>query len=530
MLLAVAGGLELMKFFILLNVIFLLLQPDVCLGALALASKRGGTLRFGIASDITSLNPFQRAISINKHVGSLAFECLLTWDKDEELKPALATAWETSKDGLQYLFKLRKGVKFHDGREMTAEDVIWAMQYVQDPKNGAYGRDILLPIASVSASDPWTIRVVMKEPFVPFLAGLSSGFSAFPVVPKGSVAPGREKMVLYPSGTGPFMMTEYKPNQAIVVKKFDHYWQREIPYLDAIRFRPVEDDTVRFTALRAGDLDVVEKLTYEQVLRVKKGEIRDLELLAVEGSGYAGLIFNTESPPFNNPKLRHAVAFAIDKPGIIEGVTWGIGSVNDQKMQRGSRWFVRLLERKRDLARARALVKEAGYPNGLKVKAQISKTWPNPDLMQLVQRQLEEIDIHVELELVDSARDQEIKRTGNFAISTQGAPIYIDPDLAYFKFFHTEKGPIKLTNPARYSNPRVDSLLEQGRREADFQKRYQMYKEAVEIIHEEAPQITLGFAPAVTAYRSYVKGFEVRRLMGDLFYGVGGFGTTWLDR
>jgi peptide/nickel transport system substrate-binding protein len=514
-----------------LSIIFnlLLLLPHPSVGAEPV-TKLGGTLRFGIASDITSLNPFQRAISINKQVGSLAFECLLTWDRNEELKPALATAWESSKDGLHYTFKLRRGVLFHNGREMTTDDVAWAIQYVRDPKNGAYGRDVLLPIASVTASDPWTLRVVMTEPFVPFLTALASGFSAFPVVPKGSVPPGRERLAVYPPGTGPFMMTEHRPNEVIRFKKFDQYWQKEVPHLDGVLFRTVEDDAVRSTALRSGDLDVIEKLPYEQVLRVKKGEIKGIELLPVEGSGYAGLIFNTESPPFNNLKLRQVVGLAIDKSRMIDGITWGIGSVSDQKMQKGSRWFVPIEARKRDPGKARALLREAGYPNGLKIKAQISKTWPNPDLMLILQRQLEEIGIHMEIELVDSARDQEIKRTGAFTISTQGAPVYIDPDLAYYKFFHTETGPVKLTNPARYSNATVDRLLEQGRREPDDQKRYRIYRQFVEIIDEESPQITLGFAPAVLAYRSYVREFEVRRLMGDLSYVVGGLGRTWLDR
>ena len=195
--------------------------------------KSGGVLRFGLSRDITNLNPFQRANSINKDVGSLAFECLLTSERNGEIKPALATTWETSKDGLRYTFKLRSGVKFHNGRDMTVEDIIWSMQYAMDPKNAAYGKEAFLSVSSLAAPEPLTLQVVLREPYVPFLASIT-GFEAFPVVPKGSVLPRRERMNLYPPGTGPFMMADYKPNQLIAFKKFDGYWQKGVPYLDAI--------------------------------------------------------------------------------------------------------------------------------------------------------------------------------------------------------------------------------------------------------------------------------------------------------
>lgn len=495
----------------------------------AATPKSGGTLRFAIASDLLGLNPFQGTLSINKDVGSLAFECLLTSDPEGNIKPSVASAWETSKDGLQYTFKLRKGVKFHNGKDLTAEDIVWAIEYAQDPKNGAYGRDKLKAIQSVIATDPGTVHITLKEPYVPFLTSLSSGFDAFPVVPKGSVPFGREKMTMHPPGTGPFMMTEYKPNQSLVFKKFDQYWQKGIPYLDAVNFKVVEDSTVRFTALRAGDFDVIERLPYEQVLRVRKGEIKDIGLEFAEGSGYKALIFNTEKPPFNNVKLRQAVAYAIDKAKIFETITWGLGPVTTQKVPPKSRWWVPIEDRKRDLAKARALIKEAGHSGGLKLVARVSKGWPNPEIMQIVQSQLKEVGIDIEIELVDFAKNQQDKRTGEFEIAPLGGLTYPDPDLAYYQYFHTEQTPIKVSNFPRYSNPRVDKLLEQGRVEPDFQKRYRIYKEFIEIIHEEVPQISLGSNPYVFAYRSYVKGFEV--FPDDhFFYGVGGIGMTWMDR
>jgi peptide/nickel transport system substrate-binding protein len=485
----------------------------------------------GIDSDIISLNPFQRTSSITKHVGTGSFEGLLTMDNDFVLKPALATSWDVSKDGLQYTLDLRKGVKFHNGKEMTAEDVVWSIQYAQDPKNAAYGRDKVQTIQSMTAPDPWTLRVLLEEPYVPFLTAISTGHDAFPVVPKGSVPPGRGTTLTgYPPGTGPFVMTDYKRNQVISFKRFDQYWQKGIPYLDGIEFRIIPDATVRFTALRTGHVDIMTKLTYDYALRVKNGEIKGVSLDYSEIGGYRSLIMHMQNEPFNNPKLRQAVAYAIDKQKIIDAITLGLGSVYDQKVPKKSPWFVPLKKRERDLAKARALMKEAGYPDGLKVKSQVSRGWPNPESMQLIQSQLREIGIDIELELVDFAKNQEIKRTGNFQIVPLGGAIYTDPDLAYYQYFHTEKGSTAQSNFLRYSNARVDSLLEQGRREADFQKRYQIYKEAVEIIDEDLGQITVGFVPNPFAYRSDVKGFEEKKINNDFNYVVGGLSHTWLDR
>jgi peptide/nickel transport system substrate-binding protein len=485
----------------------------------------------GVDSDIISLNPFQRTSSITKHVGTGSFECLLAMDNNFVLRPALAASWDVSKDGREYTFHLRKGVKFHNGKEMTAEDVIWSVQYAQDPKNAAYGKDKVQTIQSMTAPDPWTLRVTLEEPYVAFLDSISTGHDAFPVVPKGSVPSGRgTRLKEYPPGTGPFVMTDYKPNQVISFKRFDQYWQKGIPYLDGIEFRIISDPTVRFTALRTGDVDIMTKLTYEYALRVKAGEIKGVSFGYSEIGGYRALIMNMQNEPFNNLKLRQAVSYAIDKRKIIDGLTFGFGSVYDQKVPKKSRWYVPLKQRKRDLVKARALMKEAGYPDGLKVKSQVSRGWPNSESMQLVQSQLREIGLDIELELVDFAKNQEIKRTGNFQIVPLGGAIYTDPDLAYYQYFHTEEGPSAQSNFLRYSNPKVDSLLEQGRKEPDFQKRYQIYKEAVEIIDEDMGQITIGLVPNPFAHRNDVKGFEEKEINNDFNYVVGGLSHTWLDR
>ena len=511
-----------------MGVLAFFLAASFSLATAATAPKTGGTLRFSLEKDIVNVNPFERASSVNKDVGSLAFECLLTSDKDDNLRPSLATAWEVSKKGDEYAFTLRKGVKFHNGKEMTAEDVLWSINYARDPKNAAYGRDALLPIASVSAADASVLRITLREPYVPFLATLTS-FQTFPIVPQGSVPPERGKMALYPPGTGPFMMVDYKPNQVIAFKRFDQYWQKGLPYLEAVHFRPVEDATVRLTALRAGDFDVVERVAYPEAIRIQKGEFKDISLKVADASGYIAPVFNTERPPFDDPRLRRAALYAIDKSKILDGVTWGLGAVGDQRMHRESRWFVTLPDRKRDIEKARALLREAGYPNGIRIKGQVSRTKRDQDVMQLLQSQLREANIQMELEVRDFAKHMNDLRDGSFTLSMSAGSTNIDPDAVYYRNFHTEKTELRISNYPRYSNPRVDRLLEEGRREADFQRRHQIYKEVVEILLEDVPEIALGFTPYVFAFRSHVHGFDVSPY-GVFYYGLGGLAMTWMDR
>jgi ABC-type transport system substrate-binding protein len=488
--------------------------------------RPGGVLRFGLSKDITGLHPFQGTRSVNKNVFSIQYECLAAFDEFGNLKPSLATSWEVSKDGLEYTFRLRKGVKFHNGKDMSQEDVRWSIDFARDAKNGAFGRAYLLSVTSLQAIDSHTIKIVLGEPYVPFISTLST-IQAFPVVPKDSLKGGREMMTATPPGTGPFHLVDWKPNQQILFQKFPQYWQKGWPYLDEVIFRPIEDDTVRFTALRTGDFDIAERIPYDQVDRIRKGEIKGLGIEEANAAGYRSVIFNTEKPPTNSVKVRQAIAYTLDKQKLIEGISWGFGIVASQKMLKGSEWFTSIQERTRDLEKAKALLREAGYPNGLKFQAQVEKRTEGE--MQMVQSQLKEIGIDLDLEFMDFAKHQQNLQTGNFLLTSQGGSTNFDPDLTYYKYFHTEQGEKKVNNYSRYSNPKLDTLLDEGRKEVNKAKRLKIYQEVLRILHEEIPQLPVGFTPYIFVFRGHVKDFQVDP-SGFFFYGQGGLGKTWLEK
>ncbi|MGH7834974.1 MAG: ABC transporter substrate-binding protein, partial [Candidatus Binatia bacterium] len=337
---------------------FWLLVAPAALPA-AESPRHGGRVVFGIRNDITTLNPFVRNNSTNYYVRGLAYESLLDFDPSGKHAPALTTSWSVSPDAKTYTFKLRSGVKFHNGKDLGAEDVKWSAEYAMDPKNGATGHVPLKSVQAVRAKDKLTVEFVLSEPNALFLSLLAT-ISPFPVVPQGSVPTGQRKLAVLPPGTGPFVFKDYKADREIVFVANKNYWQKGLPYLDEIVLKPVREDMVRFTSLRAGDLDMIERTSYSFVGKILKGEFPELRATEAKYAGFRRVLFNVVDPPFNNPKLRQAVHHALDKRKYIEGAFWGLGETTDQRVPKESPWHVKLPEVKRDPAKVAALLKEAG--------------------------------------------------------------------------------------------------------------------------------------------------------------------------
>lgn len=464
--------------------------------------KSGGTLRFGAQRDISSLNPFQDTRAMDTGVRSLVFEPLLM-EEDYGVRPHLAESWEISKDGKDYLFRLKKGVKFHNGREMTAQDVHWDFLYTMEPKNRAYSQQVFKAIRSVEAIDAYRVKVTLRQPNAPFLSYLTS-IQGLPVVPRESLAQD-EKPSRFPPGTGPFVFEDWKPQERIELKRFPEYWQKGIPTVDRLQIRPVPDDEVRLTALRSGEVDLIDRTPMQFIERIKKGELGDLRLTIAPASRILGLHFNLSKPPFDKLESRLAVAYAIDKMEMIRGAHWGLGVAINQKMDPSSPWYFNIPDRKREVTKAKALLEKAGYPKGFRAPALVMAG--NESSIQVAQSQVKEIGIDFDLNIAPFATYMRNIQAGNFAIATMGGDAALDPDPNIYEFYRSEE--VWTHNYARYKNSRVDQLLDEGRITMDPKKRHRIYREATEILFEEVPTIWTVLAPVFFTYRSYVKGFEV---------------------
>lgn len=492
--------------------------------------KRGGTLRFGIGKNLVGMNPFVRMESIDRRVRGLVYEGLLGHDVNLEPLPTLAKSWTIGPDGVTYTFTLRPGIKFHNGKPLSPSDVQWSIQYAQDPKNGAWGFADLTIVERVEAEEPDRVRVRLKAPFAPFLSALA-GIHLFPVVPKDSLQGGETKRDSLPPGTGPFRFVAWKPAQELRVARFDDYWQKGFPYLDEVRFLIMTDETSRFNAIRAGDLDIAEEIPPEQILRIRDGKVPGFGLELAQAGSHPRMGINHCRPPFNNVKVRQAFALALDKQEILDGAYSGLGIPTNQKLFKGTRWFVsEVPDRKQDFARARALLAEAGYPDGLKVTV---PGFPGSEKeLQVIQAQVKKAGIDMTILIRDYPTYIAALGKAEFEISKSAGSTNSDPDMAYYGYYHTPPpdrwGLGGRVQPC-YSNRRVDQLLEDARKTQDFQQRRRIYKELIEILQEDVADIPIAFVPLGYAYQGYVRDFT-SAIISSFSHANGGLLKTWLDR
>jgi peptide/nickel transport system substrate-binding protein len=467
--------------------------------------QTGGTLNIGIHSDLYGINPFIRMRSIDAHVRSVVYETLVAMDAKFQIKPYLAESWNISPDGKEYTFNLRRGVKFHNGQEMAAEDIKWGIEYARDPRHGATAFNQLEDIQAVRVLDRHKIAFVLKRPSAGFLASLTTLSGIF-VLPKDSIPMGQTNVQSMPPGTGPFVFKEWRAGSHATFEKFKDYWQKGLPYPDRVVFKPVIDETARLAALRAGDLDIINRVPSPWVLRVQKGEVRDLQLSPSRYAGYNRLSLNVVAPPFNNLKLRQALTYALDRKKILEGAYWGLGDLAYERFPKGSPWNFDIPARERNLDKVKELLKEAGY-KGEKITL-IAR--PGQDEAPFVQQQLKEAGINLHVEIIEAGAYRKRSRVGEFEMSFSGGEFWADPDPATVEFACDEEAVKRRQrdqNRSGYCNKEVDALFRQAASVTDYKKRYEIYKKAFTIVDNEAAEIPLLFEHRYFGARPHVRDF-----------------------
>ncbi len=374
--------------------------------------------------------------------------------------PDIVKSWEISKDGKEYIFPLREGVKFHHGKELDSGDVKYSMERVMNPATRSPRAFAYRWIDSVTATDKYHLKIRLKEPFGPFLATLT--IQTCPIIPAGWEPTGMKPA----PGTGPFVFKSFVPNEATELTRFDQYWETDektgdrLPYLGGIHMKKIVDETVRWTALRTGDLDYINLPPRNVVLDELKKPTPGVVTVMPQPVAYVAIIFNTSKPPFDNKKVRQAVAYAIDKKEFIQAAYWGLGEpVNNQAFSSRSRMYAPVKDREADLAKARQLLAEAGYPKGLKTEFLTFSDATYVDGCNAAVGQLRKVGIEATIKVIDRAPFFEIMRKGDYSIGFRGDSERLDPDDAYYLWLHS--GEIDKNNWSRYSNKDLDRLLAQ---------------------------------------------------------------------
>lgn len=463
--------------------------------------KMGGTLVFGVGKEFNTPNPFIGTQGFFQAVKETAYESLLTYDDDGRIVPNLAEAYEVTAGGTVFMLRLRKGVTFHNGKEMKADDVIWSANHVKDPVNGAFGQKLINNVKSVEKIDDYTIKFTLENPsgvFIPLL----SAINMLPVVPANSLQPGQLKLEqnTFVPGTGPFSFDQFQPGFDMIVKKFPGYW-RGPAYLDKIIFRPITDDANRFNALRTGDVQLADRLFQLDADRVKKGQIKGITLWEDPLGGYVHIFFNHGNPLFQKIEMRQALTFAVDKQRLVDEVSFGAGQPTDLMMDPKSIWAktAGLPRHKRDLAKAKALLKAAGY-NGQELVLIGRKQ--EVKFLESYQMIMAEAGIKIRLELLEAGVYKDRYRAGKYDLCPAGGTIVEDPVLTMIEHNYTTK-----VEKGRYSNPKVDKLFDNLVSEYDQKKRLEIFKDLAWTLHNDVATIPLYFESRYHGVVDKVQGY-----------------------
>lgn len=453
----------------------------------------GGTLRIGTSQDVRSLDPHRTTGSADKPVFNV-FNALTRGGVNGEVIPELATSWETP-DPTTYIFHLQEGVKFHNGREMVADDVIYSFNRVLDPELGSRYRGQLAGIAEMEAIDDYTLKITLNDPFTPFLVYMQD----VRIVPEEAA----EDLSTAPIGTGPFRFGEWVPNDHLTLAKNEDYWEEGLPYLDELRYQVVRDQQSGVIAFDTGTLDMVlaDVLGSSELLEMQDSEEVTLHAPTVEAS-YELILLDNAHEPTNDVRVRKAIAHALNRDIISEVVYDGLFPPAHTLFP-PEHWAynAELTQPEYDLEAAAALFEEAGVTELSFI------TWAvdpqRRQIAEILQQELAQIGVALDVRPVETAQliEQVYPTDRTYQISNTAYLREIDPD-GWLKYYYAP-------NEVNYSNPALEEVLVAARSEPDQEKRKPLYDQAQQIILEDTPNIPLVFRHTWSATRGNVAGLEV---------------------
>ncbi|MFA9431589.1 ABC transporter substrate-binding protein [Egicoccus sp. AB-alg2] len=460
------------------------------------AGPEGGTLVAAIGGEPDQLNPLTTTSSFAFTVLENVYDTLVQPGEDLQMEPALAESWETSDDLLTWVFTLREGVTFHDGSELTADDVVASMEYIRD--EGANGWR-LEAVDAFEATDDYTVTMNLNRP-APNLLEQLGPFKGMAIVPSEAIEGGTlgDEVV----GTGPFQLTSASAD-VIQLEAYGDYWG-EGPYLDGIEFRIIPDEGVKLTNLETGEVDWIDSVPPEQVVDLEGRD--DLVIGRTPGNDYWYMALNNEREPFDEVEVRRAIAFALDPAAIAEATNFDAATPNETAIPEGSFWYHEYAPFGHDPEQAQQLLDEAGV-DGLSIDLMVTNEFPETVTgAQVIASQLGEVGIDVRIRTEDFTTWLADQGEGDFDAFMLGWLGNIDPDDFYYAQHHSEG----VNNFQGFADPEVDQLLDDARVEVDDDARKELYDQAAERIVDQASYIYFYNPDIVEAWSPAVSGYETR--------------------
>lgn len=452
------------------------------------------TVVCAVAATYTSLDPYDTNATLDQAVCKSFYQGLFGFDKNLRLQNVLADSYEASKDGLTYTVKLKKHVKFHDGTDFNAAAVKANFDRVTNPENKLKRYSLFSNIAKTEVVNDATVRFTLKVPFSAFINQLAHPSAA--IISPAALAKYGKEIGLHPVGTGPFRFVEWRQPDYMKVEKSPNYWKKGYPRVDAIVWKSVTDNNTRTAMIQAGEASYT-PVPFEQAENLKQNP--KLDVISSPGIVTWYMSMNTAKKPFSDLRVRQALNYAINKEAMIKAIYYGYAEIAKGPVPGAVQYSANIGTYPFDLAKARKLLAEAGYPNGFETELWGGNNSTAAKAMTFLQQQLSQVGVKARItaqepgqrvELLENVQKPEEAGVrlnwAGWSASTGEA------DWALRPLFATSSIPPKgLQNFAYYSNPKLDALLQKALATTKAGEKTRIYKEAQEIIFKDAPWVFL---------------------------------------
>jgi peptide/nickel transport system substrate-binding protein len=462
--------------------------------------KSGGSvIRVGLNSGADTFDPALSTQLAERYIMYAVYDTLVQYDKDFNIKPALAISW-SNPNPLTYVLKLREGVKFQDGTPFDADVVKWNIDRILDPATKSSVKSLLGSVKSVEVISTYEVRLNLQSPAPGLLSvfGERPGFMVSPTAVKNA----GEQFGRNPVGTGPFKLTEWVKDDHITLTRWDGYWDKSETFADKIVFNFVLDTTVREQMLRTNHLDIIDDVLPADIPLLKRDP--NIKVGQYDSMTFIELGLKTDQPPFNSRELRQAISYAIDRQQIVDLVTGGNGKPGRGPLPAGWAANPDLKAYDYNPEKTKELLKKAGVPDNFSFVITVSATPLYQKLGEIVQQQLKKVGLDAQIKPVDYSQHYTMQRGGNtYAFIERWTP-RADPGVIMNMHFD----PKGMANNQRYENNQVTELITGANSTYDQAKRKALLQQAEQLVLNDAPMVWIYYPSITIAMRSNLQGYE----------------------
>jgi peptide/nickel transport system substrate-binding protein len=458
--------------------------------------RQGGVFRMAYSAAPDTLDPQATLTITTQQYSSMVFDNLTALDAASQALPSLALSWTPEKGGQEWVFDLRQGVRFHHGTEFTAEDVVATIERADDKALGLNAGGSFGPVKSVQAEGKYRVRLVLTQPFGELPVALANRWCR--IVPKDRI----DKLKTEPSGTGPFRLTDFQPGASVTMTRNPDYWMTGRPYLDGAKLVVIREAVAQQAALRSGDVDFVNAISAETFL-VLRGA-RGVRTQAAVTGVYQPVMLQSNIPPFDNPKMREAFRFILDRKALIAAGLFGQGKMgNDMPLPPGNPYLIDLPQHDQDLDRARRLVADAGVQDLTLDFWCSSERPPTPKVALAMKDAAAKIGITInvrDIPYTEYAANVARKKS-LYTANWSGSPTLYE---SLYVVFHSGA---RMNYSSVETSPGLDRMLEDIIAEVDLGRRKQLVAKVLGQIHETSDRVVPYFQNYLGAVGEKVQGF-----------------------